>query len=96
MKASASEPLWKCREDERDVKTGGVAVSRDKRSGNPMSRLRGIRHVDGASISWALMRKARTCRCDDKGEVQVVATMSMRVPMRSTGAEQLVGSVESA
>jgi hypothetical protein len=96
MKASASEPLLKCREGERDVKTGGVAVSRDKRSGNPMSWLRGIRHVDGASISRALMRKARTCRRDDKGEVQVVETMSTRVPMRGTGAEQLVGSVDIA
>lgn len=31
-----------------------------------------------------------TCRTDVKGDVQVANTMRIRVPMRYTGAEQLV------
>ena len=42
------------------------------------------------TLFQALLGNVGTCRTDAKGEVQVVSTMRARVPMRYTGAEQLV------
>ena len=41
-------------------------------------------------LNQALVRNVRTCRSDAKGDIQVAHTARIRVPMRSTGAEQLV------
>src|SRR5690348_11345320 len=49
-----------------------------------------IRHVGGAKPDQALVWNARTCRPDAKGDVRVARTARIRVPMRGTGAEQLV------
>ncbi len=42
------------------------------------------------TLFQALLGNVGTCRTDAKGEVQVVSAMRARVPMRYTGAEQLV------
>ena len=42
------------------------------------------------TLFQALLRNVGTCRADVKGEVQVASAMSSSVPMRCTGAEQLV------
>ena len=41
-------------------------------------------------LFWALSGNVGTGRADEKGDVQVGGTMRARVPMRRTGAEQLV------
>ena len=50
----------------------------------------GIRHKGSANLIQALVWNVGTCRSDDKGEIQVEETTRMRVPMRGTGADQLV------
>ena len=89
--ASASEPLMKCRNAKGDVKTGGVIFARDKLGGCPEECPSGIRHVSGAKPDQALVWNVRTCRPDAKGDVRAARTARIRVPMRGTGAEQLVG-----
>ncbi len=54
-----------------------------------------IRHVGGAKLNQAFVRNVRTCRSDAKGDVQAATTARARVPMRSTGAEQLVVGVKA-
>ena len=42
------------------------------------------------TLFWASSGNVGTCRADGKGDVQVGGTTRVRVPMRRTGAEQLV------
>ena len=42
------------------------------------------------TLFWALSGNVGTGRADAKGDVQMVSAMRARVPMRRTGAEQLV------
>ena len=88
--ASASEPLMKCRNAIDDVKTGGSSSSRDRFGGCPEDRPSDIRHVGGAKPDQALVWNVRTCRPDAKGDLRAARTARIRVPMRGTGAEQLV------
>src|SRR3954469_20860125 len=89
--ASESEPLMTCRNAKDDVKTGGASSFRDQFGGCPEDRPSDIRHVGGAKPDQALVWNVRTCRPDAKGDVQAAQTARIRVPMRGTGAEQLVG-----
>lgn len=52
--------------------------------------LDGARHEGGASSTQALTWNGRTCRVDDKGEVQAAETARMRVLMQPTGADRRV------
>ena len=88
--ASVSEPLMTCRNALDDVRTGGVAFSREELVGSPGVRPSGIRHIGGANPDQAFVRNVRTCRPDAKGEAQVAETARAKVPMRGTGAEQPV------
>lgn len=65
--------------------------------------LDGIRHIDGASLAWALVWNVGTCRLDiatagfgwlREGVHQVGNTSRCRVPMRGTGADRLVVAVK--
>ena len=56
----------------------------------PADWLGGVRCVGGVTLFQALLRNVGTGRVDVKGEIQVGNTMRMSVPMRHTGAEQLV------
>ena len=56
----------------------------------PADWLGGVRCGIGVTLFQALFGNVGTCRLDVKGEVQVVNTTRMRVPMPSTGAEQPV------
>lgn len=47
------------------------------------------------NVARALMRNVGTCCLDAKGETQVVSHTRVRVPMRGTGAEQLVVAMKS-
>ena len=49
-----------------------------------------VRCAGGVTLFQAFLGNVGTCRLDVKGEVQVVYTTRMRVPMPSTGAEQPV------
>jgi hypothetical protein len=88
--ASESEPLMTCRNAKGDVKTGGSSTSWDQFGGCPEDRPSDIRHIGGAKPDQALVRNVRTCRPAAKGDVQAVKPARTRVPMRGTGAEQLV------
>ena len=50
----------------------------------------GIRHKGSANLIRAFVWNVGTCHPDAKGEIQVEETTRMRVPMRGTGADQLV------
>jgi hypothetical protein len=80
----------KCRNAIGDVKTGGSSSSRDQLGSCPEDCPNDIRHVGGAKPDQALVRNVRACRPDVKGDVQAARTARIRVPMRGTGAEQLV------
>src|SRR3954453_4229948 len=80
-----------CRNAKDDVKTGGSSSFRDQFGGCPEDCPSGIRHIGGAKPDQALVWNVRTCRPDAKGDVQAGQTARIRVPMRGTGAEQLVG-----
>jgi len=54
-----------------DVKTD-VSFASGSVQEVPTYCLGGIRHKDGASPDQAFVRNVGTCRCDEKGEVQVV------------------------
>jgi hypothetical protein len=56
----------------------------------PVYGLGGIRHKGSANLVKALVWNVGTFRPDDKGEIQVEDPTRMRVPMRGTGADQLV------
>ena len=89
--ASESELLMTCRNAKDDVKTGGASSFRDQFGGCPEDCPSDIRHVGGAKPDQALVWNVRTCRPDAKGDVQAAQTARISVPMRGTGAEQLVG-----
>jgi hypothetical protein len=80
----------KCRNAIGDVKTGGSSSSRDQFGSCPEDCPSGIRHIGGAKPDQALVWNVRTCRPDEKGEVQAAETARTRVPMRGTGAERFV------
>jgi hypothetical protein len=65
-------------------------VLRERIQRVPVYWLGGVRCGIGVTLFQALFGNVGTCRLDVKGEVQVVNPTSMRVPMPSTGAEQLV------
>src|SRR3982750_1844104 len=89
--ASESELLRTCRNAKGEVKTGGSSSFRDQVGGCPEDCPSDIRHIGGAKPDQALVWNVRTCRPDAKGDVQAAQTARIRVPMRGTGAEQLVG-----
>jgi hypothetical protein len=88
--ASASKPLLKCRNEIRRCRNRGLAMPSGSARGEPGACPSGIRHIGGAKLNQALVRNVRTCRSDAKGDIQAAHTARIRVPMRSTGAEQLV------
>jgi hypothetical protein len=73
-----------------DAETGGWSFSRDEFGSCPEVCPSGIRYGGGANLNQALVWNVRTCRSDAKGEIQAAETARIRVPMRSTGTEQLV------
>ena len=56
----------------------------------PADWLGGVRCVGGVTLFQALLGNVGTGRGDVKGEAQVGGTTRASVPMRRTGAEQLV------
>ena len=58
--------------------------------GKPAYCLNGVRHKDGVTLTQALVWNVGTCRSDGKGETRVEEPTRVRVPMRSTGTDQLV------
>jgi len=80
----------KCRNATGDVKTGKSSRSREQFGSWPEDCPSDIRHVGGAKPDQALVWNVRTCRPDAKGDVRAARTARIRVPMRGTGAEQLV------
>jgi hypothetical protein len=79
-----------CRNAKDDVETGGASSFRDEFGSSPGGCPSGIRHIGGAKPDQALVWNVRTCRPDEKGEVQAAETARTRVPMRGTGAERFV------
>jgi len=78
-----------------DVKTGGLLDSRISPGGNLFTVWTGpVRHRSGVNL-MALAWNVGTCRSDDKGETQIGGPTRVRVPMRSTGADQLVVVLKS-
>jgi hypothetical protein len=88
--ASASEPSMKCRKRIRRCQNRGLTLPPGSARGNPEVCPSGIRHVDGAKLNQALVRNVRTCPPMQREKSQAAKTARIRVPMRSTGTEQLV------
>ncbi len=61
----------------------------------PVDWLGGVRCRGGVTLFQALLGNVGTGRADAKGEIQVVSTTRMSVPMRRTGADQLVVVMKS-
>jgi len=55
----------------------------------------GIRHEGGVNLIQALLRNVGTCRFRCEGRNSSGGPTRMRVPMRSTGADQLVVALKS-
>ena len=53
----------------------------------PADWLGGVRCVGGVTLFQALLGNVGTGRADAKGEIQVVSTTRMSVPMQRTGAD---------
>jgi hypothetical protein len=53
------------------------------------------RYGGGVNLIQAFMCNVGTCRFDGKGETQVEETTRVSVPMRDTGADQLVVVLKS-
>lgn len=87
---STSKLLITHREVINNVKTGEVLGFQDKSKGDLITDLDGVRCGGGMILSQALLWNVGTCRSDVKGEVQVTEFTRTRVPILSTGAEQLV------
>jgi hypothetical protein len=93
--ASANEPLMRCRNEIRRRQNWGLTGLQDKSRREPVYCLDGaVRHRSGVNL-MALAWNVGTCRSDDKGETQIGGPTRVRVPMRSTGADQLVGVLKS-
>ncbi|MCK5074385.1 MAG: hypothetical protein KAQ98_13225 [Bacteriovoracaceae bacterium] len=90
METNESESSLKCREVKINVKTGHSPLGRDKLKSNLITDLSGVRHLGGVNIIQAIVRNLGSSRSDVKGEIQVVDTIRMRVPMLNTVADQLV------
>jgi hypothetical protein len=84
-----------CRNLKNDVKTGMGPRPGIKTQAEPVYGLGGVRHGGGVNVAQALVRNVGTCCLDAKGETQVVSHTRVRVPMRGTGAEQLVVALKS-
>ena len=61
----------------------------------PADWLGGVRCGIGVTLLQALFGNVGTCRLDVKGEVQVVDTTRMSVPMQRTGADPPVVAMRS-
>ena len=61
----------------------------------PADWLDGVRCAGGVTLFQALLGNVGTGRADVKGEARVVSAMRASVPMRRTGAEQLVVVMKS-
>ena len=62
-----------CRKRIDDVETTVESFPWDKRRGQPIYCLRGIRHRSGVKSIQALVENVGTCHPDAKGEAQVEA-----------------------
>ncbi len=67
----------------------------DKSRGEPVYCLDGVRHKGGVNLNQAPVWNVGTCRSDDKGETSSGGPTRVRVPMRSTGADQLAVAKKS-
>src|SRR5262249_30349171 len=88
--ASASEPSMNCRKRIRRCQNRGVTLPPGSVREKPEACPSGIRHVGGAKLNQALVRNVRTCAPMQRERSQAAQTARIRVPMRSTGAEQPV------
>jgi hypothetical protein len=73
-----------------DVETGEKSLTRDKSGGRPDCCPDDIRHEGGVKLSWALAWNVGTCVPMRREKSKWEAPIRMRVPKRSTGAEQPV------
>ena len=73
-----------------DIKSGSCSVTRDQFGRYLGYGSFGVRYRGGMSLVQAVLWNTGTCRSDVKGDAQVAKITRARVPMRSTGAEQLV------
>ena len=73
-----------------DIKSASCPVMRDQFGRYLVYGPSGVRCRGGMSLVQAVLWNTGTCRFDVKGDVQVAKITRTRVPMRSTGAEQLV------
>lgn len=70
METNNTKPLLTCRKRKPTSKPGGRSGP-GKAQGKPTYHLGGVRHKGGVNMFRALVRKAGTCRLDEKGETQM-------------------------
>ena len=73
----------------------GLTELQNKSKGRPAYCLGGVRHKGSANLIQAFVWNVGTCRSDDKGETRSGGPTRVRVPMRGTGADQLVVVLKS-
>lgn len=73
-----------------DIKSESCTGACDKYRRYSDCGLYGVRCRGGMILIQAVLWNTGTCRFDDKGETQVAKITRVRVPIQSTGAEQLV------
>ena len=88
---SASEPSDEAsKANFSDIKSESCSVARDQFGRYLEYGPFDVRCRGGMILIQAVLWNTGTCRFDDKGETQVAKITRVRVPIQSTGAEQLV------
>jgi len=85
-----TELLLKYRNAEMSSKPGTRPCSGISLEDNLLTVQMGDRYAGGVNVVQAFVWNVGTYDFDDKGEIQAVETVRVRVPMRSIGAEWLV------
>lgn len=79
-----------CRKTQDGVETAAVMRLRDKAGARLRECPVGIRHRDGVSADWALVRNVGTCVAMRREKLKSEEPARARVPMRDAGTEVLV------
>jgi len=94
QKTNTREPSLTCRKSSKMVSKSGSFVTPRSAYRLPVYWIGGTRHRDGVSWIQAFMRNCRNLSFRCQGRNPRRDPLRVRVPMRSTGAEQLVVAMQ--
>lgn len=93
-KTNTREPSLTCRKVAKSVSKSGSFVAPRKAYRLPVYWIGGARHRDGVSLGQAFMWNCRNLSFRCQGRSSRRDPLRVRVPMRSTGTEQLVVAMQ--